>query len=265
MTRTRQWRQREYRAELAIQKKLAANSPAVAEHRQALGRSHDDLGAFLEILDRRSEAETEYRLALAIRQNLVAEFPAVAGYRVDLGGSYDNLGRLMAIKGQSGDALVWFQKSIDALRPVLQLEPGNKSAQRSLRKGYWGRAMAYDTLKRHGEAQKDWDRAIELSPGEVLGPRALRAISRAKAGQFAEAVADVAELTKSAGWSAGTWFNFACVYAIACGKLAHKKREYADRAMELLQKAEKAGWRNAAQMKKITTSTRSTIAWISRK
>jgi hypothetical protein len=59
----------------------------------------------------------------------------------------------------------------------------------------------------------------------------------------AEAVAEVAELTApvadvpgSPKWNAGQWYDFACVYAVASGKIADKKQEYADRAMELLHK-----------------------------
>ena len=67
---------------------------------------------------------------------------------------------------------------------------------------------------------------------------------------MAEAVAEVAELTKSTFWPAPGWYDFACVYAVASGKFADKKVEYAERAVELLQKAVKAGWKDAAHMKK---------------
>jgi tetratricopeptide (TPR) repeat protein/tRNA A-37 threonylcarbamoyl transferase component Bud32 len=242
--------EREYRAELAIQEKRAADFPAVAEHRQALAHSHNDLGVLLESLGRLSESETEHHLALALRQNLVAELPAVTGYGLDLGVSYYNLGKLMSKKGQPGDALEWFQKAVDALRPVHEQEPGNTLAQQGLRNAYWSRAMAYLTLQKHGEALKDWHKAIELSPrNEQPGLRVMRAVSRVKAGQFAEAVAEIAELTKSASWKPGEWYNFACYYALASGNVAEQKQQYADRAMELLQTAVKAGWSDAALMK----------------
>ena len=65
-------------------------------------------------------------------------------------------------------------------------------------------------------------------------------------------VAEVAELTKNAKWNSGQWYNFACVCAVASGKSADKKQEYADRAMDLLQTAVKAGWSDAAHMAKDT-------------
>ena len=87
-------------------------------------------------------------------------------------------------------------------------------------------------------AIKDWYKAIELSPGpEQTFYRAGRAISRMQAGQTAEAVAEVEELTKESKWNAEQWYNLACVYALASGQIADKKREYADRAMEMLRQA----------------------------
>lgn len=68
-------------------------------------------------------------------------------------------------------------------------------------------------------------------------------------GQVAEAVAEVAELSKMPGWNAAQWYDFACAYAVASGKFADKKQEYAGRAMELLRQAVNAGFRDAAQMK----------------
>src|SRR5262249_34979339 len=79
--------------------------------------------------------------------------------------------------------------------------------------------------------------------------RARRAITRLEAGQLAEAVAEVEELTKASEWSADQWYDFACAYAVASGQIADRAREYADRAMELLRRAVKAGFKDAAHMK----------------
>ena len=111
--------------------------------------------------------------------------------------------------------------------------------------------MAYDQMEKHAEAVKDWSRVIELSsPPEQAGFRVQRADSRVRTGQVTEAVAEVADLTKSRKWDAGKWYDFACIYALASGKSADKKQEYADRAMELLHQAVKAGYKDAAHMAK---------------
>jgi predicted Zn-dependent protease len=82
--------------------------------------------------------------------------------------------------------------------------------------------------------------------------RAKRANSHIQAGQVAEAVAEIDELTKGGGWNASQWYDFARVYAVASGRIAGKKREYADRAIELLSKAVNAGYKDAAHMVKDT-------------
>jgi predicted Zn-dependent protease len=137
------------------------------------------------------------------------------------------------------------------LTPVHEKEPRDVTARLYLRNSHRGRVEAYNRLKKHAEALKEWDRVIELSPkSEQSGLRIMRAISRINTGQVAEGVAEVAELTKTSGWAAGQWYNFACAYAAASGKSEDKKQEYADTAMVMLQKAVKAGWKNASHMKK---------------
>jgi tetratricopeptide (TPR) repeat protein len=118
-----------------------------------------------------------------------------------------------------------------------------------LRNSYLGRAVAYHGLQKFTEAVKDWDQAVELSPVAEQAPvRAGRASSQVKTGRVAEAVAEAAELTKSSNWDGRQWYDFACIYAIASGRSAEKKSEYADRAMELLQRAVNAGYQDASRV-----------------
>ena len=124
------------------------------------------------------------------------------------------------------------------------------TAKEFLWKSYCERAIANDLRQKFVEAVKDWDCAIELSPKEEQPNfRASRAISRLNAGMVAEAVAEVAELTKLPNWNVGQWYDFAYVYAAASGKIADKKAEYAERAMELLRKSVKAGYKDVAHLK----------------
>ncbi len=143
-------------------------------------------------------------------------------------------------------------------------------------------ARCYWNLNRNVDARREFQIAQELSkdPGEAtylgwciqaidtesersrqqeaiaaeleLTSRASRANSLVQAGTVAEAVAEVAELIKNPSWNAGQWYDFACVYSLASAKIADKKNEYADRAMELLDKAVKEGWNDAAHTAKDT-------------
>ncbi len=103
----------------------------------------------------------------------------------------------------------------------------------------------------HTESERK--RQQEIVPArEEMDRRAGRAISLVWSGKVTESVAEVGELTKRANWTAWQWYNFACVYSLASTKLDDKKKEYADRAMELLQQAVKAGWNDAKHTSKDT-------------
>jgi tetratricopeptide (TPR) repeat protein len=241
------------RQALAVQEKLSADFPDIPDYRKDVADSHHELGVLLAGLGKRAEAEQQYRQALALREKLVDDFHAVPDYQVDLGGSCCNFGSLIRDGGRPGASLEWFAKAIRTLTAVYERDRLLVLARQYLRNSHWGRALAYDRLQRYAEALQDWDRAIELSPPqEQPGLRAARATTRVNAGQVAEAVAEVAELTKSSSWDAGQWYDFACVYALASGKTPGKEQAYADRAMELLRRAVQAGWRNAAHMRKDT-------------
>jgi tetratricopeptide (TPR) repeat protein len=243
----------QFRKALAIEEKLVAEFPTVPEHRQDLANSHNNLGGLLRNLGRRPEAEEHCRKALRIQEKLTTEFPAVQRYRANLGGSYYNFAILVSNNGQPDESVEWFEKAICTLTPLYEQDRRLVVDRRILRNSHANRAMAHDRLREFTEAIKDWDKAIELSPEhEQTAARASRATSRLRAGQVAEAVAEVAELTKSQNWNSGQWYDFACVYAVACGKIADKKHEYADGAMDLLQKAVKTGWNDAAHMAKDT-------------
>jgi tetratricopeptide (TPR) repeat protein len=243
----------QYRRALALQEKLAAQFPAVPQYRDDLAGSHDNLGLLLAGLGKRPEAEEQYRRALALKEKLAAEFPAVPRYQVALGGAYCNFGNLIRNGGQPGKSPEWFTKAIRILTAVYDQDRQLMVAKRFLRNSHENRAYAYDALHQYAEAVQDWDRAVELShPQEQPFRRAKRATSRVQAGQVAEAVAEVAELSKMATWNTGQWYDFARVYALASGKVADKKQEYADCAMQLLHQAVKAGWKDAAHMTKDT-------------
>jgi tetratricopeptide (TPR) repeat protein len=190
-------------------------------------------------------------MALNILTNLIDGFPAVIDYQVDLAGSYCNYGHLLRDTGNPTDSLTWFDKAISTLNILHRKEPRLEKSGFFLRNSFAGRAQAYDLLEKHAEAVKDWNRAIELSPPwEQVGTRVQRANSCVRMGRIASAVAEVAELTKAGTWDAVQRYNFACIYAVAAGKDAGKKQEYADRAMELLHRAVKAGYKEAAHMAK---------------
>ncbi len=236
---------------LAIWQKLADANPSVVEIQSDLASSHNYIAVMLDETGKVEEALEAHRKALAIRQKLAEKYPAVPGYQVELGGSCCNLGSLLRDAGRPAESVPWFDRAIGTLTRVHRQDPQVMFPRQFLRNSFSGRARAYDRLEKHAEAMKDWDRAIELcSEQEMQSLQVERATSMVRAGKVAEAVAGVAELMKGGKWSADEWYDLACFHAVASGKAADKKREYADRAMELLHKSVKAGYKNAGHMAK---------------
>ncbi len=251
----------EYEQARDLLSKLAGTSHIIPEDQLELARAHNNLGNLLIGQGKHNEARGEHEKARALRKKLADTFPAVPQYQIELGGSYGNLGTLARELGKPAGSLQWYDLAIRTLTPVHEKEPRDALAKLFLRNNHWNRAITYDLLKKHAEAARDWDKAFELSTGsEQLSVRVGRANSRAQAGQAAEAVAEIEELTKqpqagtpgSSKSNANQWYDFACVYAVASGKLGDKKQEYADRAMDLLQRAVKAGYKNAAHLARDT-------------
>jgi len=145
-----------------------------------------------------------------------------------------------------GESLVWLDLAVRTLTATHERNRQSVMNRDFLCNSHASRALAYHGLRRYGEALTDWDRAIELDPaGRKPWARVCRALSRANAGQVAEAVAEADELTKSPDWDAGGYCELAGVYALASGRVADRAEEYGTRAMELLGRAAKAGFRDA--------------------
>jgi serine/threonine protein kinase/tetratricopeptide (TPR) repeat protein len=243
----------EYETARDLQQKLVVAIPDLPRYQQELARTHTGLGILLAGLGQRDAARTQYETARDLSKKLADAFPAVPQYQVELGGSYCNFGNLVCYEGKPADSLHWYDLAIRTLAPVYEKDRRHEMARQFLRNSHSNRAEAYDQLKKHAEAVKDWDKAVELSSRpEQPSYRAGRANSRLHAGQVAGAVAEVEELTKASKCSAARWYDFACVYAVASGKVADKKQEYAARAMELLRQAVKAGFKDAAHLAKDT-------------
>lgn len=238
----------EYEAARDIFAILVKRYPDEPKYQVGLGVTHNNLGVLFAGLRLYEKALAEYKSALVIRESLVKNY-SVPWYRADLGFTYFKYGDLICDEGKPAESLEWYDRAVQTLKDIHDLYPGDLPTRQFLRNCYWHRAQAFDKLPKPIEAAKDWERAVDLSPpAEQPGIHASHAYWQSQTGMIVEAIAKAAELTKSSKWNAIQWYDFACVYSIASGKIADKKQEYADRAMELLHKAVKAGYKDAVHM-----------------
>jgi serine/threonine protein kinase len=246
----------QYEQARLVYERLAAQFPTSPDYQRDLAKSRLDTGMLLVGLGKFREARDEVGLAVEVMTRLVDAHPNEARYQLDLGGYVCNLSVILLSEGKYADAIEALDRAIRTLTPLHEGRSQDARATSWLRNSHGNRAFVLARLGKYSAAVKDYDRAIELSPQpEQAKYRVHRAAACLRAGLTAEAVAEVAGLTSAgapapgpASWPADQWYGFARVYAVASCKIADRSREYAERAMELLQKAVRAGYKDHAHM-----------------
>jgi tetratricopeptide (TPR) repeat protein len=242
-----------YRRAVALFEKLVADFPDVAEHRKVLSECLTNLGILLMVPRRLPAAEAAHRRAIDHRAELAAKFPGVPAYHSALAGSYVNLGIAIRDQGKPEASLEWFAKAIALLETLLNNE--SVPARQYLRNAHWSRVQALNKLARFGAAVKDWDRILALNtvPAEEPSIRFDRAVSLARAGDHAKAVAEANALAQAKDVQAIMLYNLACICAIASSTVKDDvmlREQYAARAVELLGQAIAKGFNNFEHIKK---------------
>ncbi len=240
---------------LAINEKLATDFPGVPEHQEQLALNYHHLGIKAARLGKRLEAEGAYRKALVIVAKLAEDFPTVPSYREWVALYRDNLGGFLKGTGRQSEAEEEYRKAL-AIREKLAAEYPTVPDYRAILAASHTNLglLLHEQGKRAEEEEEENRKALAIQEKlaadypEVRQYRPGLAMSRVNAGKVTEGIAEIAELTKTSDWIPENWYNFARVYAIAARKSPQKKQEYGDRAMELLNKAVKAGYASAVEM-----------------
>jgi serine/threonine protein kinase len=240
---------------LAINEKLATDFPGVPEHQEQLALNYHHLGIKAARLGKRLEAEGAYRKVLVIVAKLAEDFPTVPSYREWVALYRDNLGGFLKGTGRQSEAEEEYRKAL-AIREKLAAEYPTAPDYRAILAASHTNLglLLHEQGKRAEEEEEENRKALAIQEKlaadypEVRQYRPGLAMSRVNAGKVTEGIAEIAELTKTSDWIPENWYNFARVYAIAARKSPQKKQEYGDRAMELLNKAVKAGYASAVEM-----------------
>jgi serine/threonine protein kinase/tetratricopeptide (TPR) repeat protein len=255
----------EYRKAIAILEKLSDDYAGVPGYREALAGSQVNLGNLLMLLGKQSEADEENRTALAITEKLAADFPTVPGYQHLLANSQMNRGVLLRHIGKRSEAEAEYRKAMAICEKLAADFPSVPRYRLEVAWNHTALGALMHELGKRSEEVEEIRKALVIQARlaadfpevpkyrhDLAVSRAGLALAQVSTGHVAEGVAEVADLAKSSNWDPITWYNFACVYAAAAGKSPQKKQEYGDRAMDLLNKAVQAGYRNAAEMKRDT-------------
>jgi tetratricopeptide (TPR) repeat protein len=242
----------DYERARKLRTSLVLQYPEVAEYQSDLARTWYDLGLLQRERNKPEEARKSYKRAFALQDPLTRKHPEVTPYQMDLGNTCVQLGNLIRDGGKPGEALSWYARVIPMLRKVLAREGDLQPAREVLCTAYQGEARALGALGRHREAAGDWAEAARLHTRSERDCRQELAYSLARTGDHAKAMAEVADLEKSAGKQGRALYELACISALASAAAARdtglspaERQKEADacavRAVELLGRAAGVG------------------------
>jgi tetratricopeptide (TPR) repeat protein len=238
---------------LALLRPLVAEHPAVAEYRLDLATCYDHLEKLYRAAGRLQDVAATLRNQLEHRQKLADDHPGSTFHANNLGGIFCNLGQAVSQLGQPQEGLDTLGRAAAVLEGVLRKEPKDVTARLFLRNTHQSRAEVLKALGRHAEAERDWDRAIDLDtgPSRTLY-QLLRAVNRAYLGRHGQATADVEEVLKAGAVPPGYVYGAGCVYAVAAGVVKDEEvaERYARRAVALLRQALDRGYPGGAFVRK---------------
>jgi serine/threonine protein kinase len=247
-----------FRKALDVRKKLADEFPGSPDCQHDVAAGHHNLGLLFLNQQKWDPAGKELRDAQGVLEKLVKEQPDVPTYAVELAGTYSCLAKHAAYTDQPlGTSLKWFDKGVDALKPVLAHEPKMNTARQNARTIYWGRAEILNRLNRHRDALADLEHAIEYDDGSRALPlRLQRATTLAILNEHVRACAEAAALATNKAFSESSGqelYELAAVYSLsvaAAKKEADLADRYASRAVALLRQAAGQGFKDVEALKK---------------
>ena len=241
-----------YQESLRLLQKLVAKGSTSTKQDVLLAKSYNNLA----LLRMNTSKATEYlRRALELRKKLSAENPRNPEHPIELGGICCNLGIALQ-KSDTAKSLDWYAQAINTLQSVTVngRHPHSAVRRNFLVKSHLGRALLLESLKRHSQAITHWAAAAELAPQGPFRQRLRVSLcySRAFAGDFREAVAELKEITDER-IPVPLLYTVASAYSLAAGavlrdatippaKRKELSEEYASRAVAVLNKARKLGY-----------------------
>jgi serine/threonine-protein kinase len=189
---------------LAIAQKSADAYHGVTRCQQELAGSYQNMGNFLNSAGKRAEALEAHRSAVAIRQRLVDANPTNRQCRVDLGWGTRLIGDLLVQTGKLAEALEAYGRALSVTQKLADTDPGDNETRDDMARCYDCIGRVHAREQRFVEALTAIDtgltirqKLVEAHPGNTryagyLGVSyAYRGAARARAGQSAEAAADL--------------------------------------------------------------------------
>ena len=187
----------EYQRARAVQEKLVADFPGVAEYRHDLAVTFFNLSDLDSSQGRFEAAEDSFRQAEKLFTSLPANVSRRTAIAVHRAINFHAFGRALSLNRKPAEALDWNTRALAILEPLYRDYPDDAAVQKSLLYVLAIRGYTLGQLDRHEEALAAWDRARELEGRrDPTLISFLRARELAHVGRHAQATAEVRALAE---------------------------------------------------------------------
>jgi tetratricopeptide (TPR) repeat protein/tRNA A-37 threonylcarbamoyl transferase component Bud32 len=146
----------------ALQERLAADHPDVAEYRSSLAATCNNLGLLLAHSGHAEEGVTLLRRAIDLREQLVRAQPNDDELQAELASSYSNLGRVRDDRGQAHEAREAHDQARTLRERLAQARPEDPERQSELARSYNNLGAWQYRFGAPAEALRAYERAREL-------------------------------------------------------------------------------------------------------
>jgi tetratricopeptide (TPR) repeat protein len=255
---------KEYRAALAINQKLRADDPEALQYKLDLANIHNNIGNTLHQVGKPAEGLESLRTGLAIQEKVVDANADTTIFKDTLAGFHEDIGMKLVNMGKPAEALESFRKSLPIRQKLVDANSANPAFQESLVNLHTHIGRARGRQKQFAEAFTAFGagRAIQEKLAEASpGWHAYRGAVRARAGQPAEAAADLRRALELWGKDSlldtEAQFDRSQAQALLAGLGADAKsgvtrdeaKKFADQSVAALAALVKLGWALPSELK----------------
>jgi|GEM_PF-2766377 len=233
-----------------ISPRLVEQNPMVEQYRRHLAASLGNQSAILNVGRRFEESETVLAELDSVVTRSVEDFPDVPAYLIFGANGKSSLATTLAEQGRYEEAIQNYDSVINLVQEMSEQSIEVSRARQMLEIALSGRATALGYVDRDDDAIADWDALLDVT--HPLGKNTVwlcLATSLVKLGDIETALSEVDRVLAETMEQPEDqrdfriFYNSACVYSLTSARTdkENESREYALRAIALLQQAVDAG------------------------
>lgn len=133
-------------------------------------------------------------------------------------GSYCDFGGELRQSGKAEKSLLWYDKAVATLKPLVDGNPKNLTARRFLRNSYWGKVDSLTQLNRYEDALRTLQMILELKDPNLHNYfRAYRVHLLARTGQYKQAIKESAGLDQVKVYKGDVFYRLAATWSLSAG------------------------------------------------